>query len=151
MTGERSTEYLLGLLHELRRLPKESEWVEFKVNNTKPDDIGERFSALSNSAALLGKSSAYLVWGIEDGTHRGVGTTFAPGSAKVGNEELENWLLRLMTPQVDFRFHELAVDGRSVVIAEIDPAFRQPVQFKGQEYIRVGSYTKPLKDYPEKA
>ena len=34
---------------------------------------------------------------------------------------------------------------------EIERAFRQPVQFRGQEYVRVGSYNKKLKDFPEKA
>lgn len=33
---------------------------------------------------------------------------------------------------------------------EIGAAFRHPVQFKGMEYIRVGSYKKKLKDFPEK-
>ena len=33
---------------------------------------------------------------------------------------------------------------------EIGAAFRHPVQFKGTEFIRVGSYKKKLKDFPEK-
>ncbi|MYK11807.1 MAG: hypothetical protein F4041_19485 [Acidobacteriia bacterium] len=34
---------------------------------------------------------------------------------------------------------------------EIERAFRQPVQFRGQEYIRVSSYKKKLKDFPQSA
>jgi len=49
------------LLQELSRLPKETEWVEFKHNNDDPQMIGEYISALANSAALLGKQSAYVV------------------------------------------------------------------------------------------
>ena len=30
MNGWRTTQYLRGLLHELRALPRETEWVEFK-------------------------------------------------------------------------------------------------------------------------
>ena len=37
-----------------------------------------------------------------------------------------------------------------VVLAEIARAARHPVRFAGQEYIRVGSYKKKLKDFPEK-
>jgi predicted HTH transcriptional regulator len=37
-----------------------------------------------------------------------------------------------------------------VVILEIPRATHNPVQFQGQEFIRVGSYKKKLKDYPEK-
>ncbi|MBI4774850.1 MAG: hypothetical protein HY788_11845 [Deltaproteobacteria bacterium] len=32
---------LLGILIELRKLPRETEWVEFKHNNAEPDEIGE--------------------------------------------------------------------------------------------------------------
>ena len=52
----------------LRSVPRESEWVEFKLANDDPKTIGEYVSALSNSAALLGKEGAYLVWGIDDAT-----------------------------------------------------------------------------------
>jgi len=38
----------------------------------------------------------------------------------------------------------------SVVLLEIERAFRHPVQFQGQEFIRVGSYKKRLKDFPER-
>ena len=79
-----------------------------------------------------------------------VGTSFNPGAEKVGNEQLENWLLRLLAPKIHFRFFEVSVDGHSVVLLEIERAFRHPVRFHGQEYIRVGSYKKKLKDFPEK-
>lgn len=36
------------------------------------------------------------------------------------------------------------------MLLEIGRAFRHPVQFRGVEYIRVGSYKKKLKEYPEK-
>lgn len=39
------------VLEELRALSAETEWVEFKVNNTNPEEIGEYLSALSNTAA----------------------------------------------------------------------------------------------------
>ncbi len=54
------------LIDELRALPQESEWVEFKVDNTNPQIIGEYVSALSNSANLENREYAYLVFGIED-------------------------------------------------------------------------------------
>jgi predicted HTH transcriptional regulator len=150
MTTVRSVEYLTSLVNELRKLPKETEWVEFKVNDAEPQETGEYLSALSNAAALHGKAFAYLVWGVEDGTHELVGTTFDPATAKVGNEELENWLLRLLSPRIDFHFHSFETDGKRVVLLEIGQAFRHPVAFQGAEWIRVGSYKKRLKEYPEK-
>lgn len=41
----------VALVDELRALPAEAPWVEFKGNNTDPDMIGKRCSALSNAAA----------------------------------------------------------------------------------------------------
>lgn len=141
---------LVSLVRELARLPKETEWVEFKVNNDDLKEIGEYISALANAATLAGKAKAYLVWGIEDASHTIVGTQFSPSTAKQGNEELENWLLRLLEPRISFQFFELTVDDVPVVLLEIPSATNQPVRFQGQDFIRVGSYKKPLKDYPEK-
>ena len=73
---------LQHLADELIKLPKENEWVEFKTNNKDPKMIGEDISALSNSAALLGKVSAYMVWGVEDVNHKIVGTDFKPSATK---------------------------------------------------------------------
>jgi len=150
MTTDRSLDYLVSLVNELRKLPRETEWVEFKVNDAEPKETGEYLSALSNAAALCGKAFSYLVWGVADGDHHLAGTTFDPGTAKVGNEEIENWLLRLLSPRIDFNFHAFESEGKRIVLLEIGQAFRQPVAFQANEWIRVGSYKKKLKDYPEK-
>lgn len=150
MTVDRPVEYIVGLIHELLNLPKETEWVEFKHNNDNPDEIGEYISALSNSATLLGKVNAYMVWGIDSQSHAVLGTTFRPATCKVGNEELENWLLHLLAPKINFRFHEVSIEDKPVVLLEIGAAYRHPVQFKTIEFIRVGSYKKKLKDHPER-
>ncbi len=151
MTIDRPADYLVSLVQELCGLRRETEWVEFKANRRKPEEVGEYISALANSAALAGKAFAYMVWGVSDQDHAVVGTDFDPSAAKVGNEVLESWILRLLEPRIHFRFFRIVVDGHSVVVLEIERAFRQPVQFRGQEYIRVGSYKKKLKDFPEKA
>ncbi len=150
MTVDRDIDYLISLVHELRKLPTETEWVEFKHNNSNSEEIGEYISALANSAAFNGKANAYLLWGIDDDTHDIVETSFSPFTSKVGNEELENWLLRLLEPKIHFRFYEFEVDFKKVVLLEIGRAFRHPVRFKNQEFIRVGSYKKKLKDFSEK-
>ncbi len=150
MTLTRSPEYLRSLLQELITLPQEAEWVEFKHNNANPEMIGEYISALANSAVLLGKVNAYLVWGIDNTSHDVIGTIFQPAATKVGDEELENWLLRLLSPKINFHFFKFTIDEKSVVLLEIGAAFRHPVRFMNQEFIRVGSYKKKLKEHPEK-
>lgn len=150
MTTDRNAEYLVGLVRELWKLPHETEWVEFKVNNSDPQEIGEYVSALANAAALNGKGFAYLVWGVENQAHSIVGTNFSPAGTKKGNEPLETWLLRLLTPKIDFRFHEFPVDGMPVVLLEIGRAFRHPVRFKADEFIRIGTVKRPLKEAPDR-
>lgn len=150
MTPTRNIEYLIGLVRELCKLPRETGWVEFKRDNVNPGEIGEYLSALANSAALNRKANAYMVWGIDNDTHEVVGTSFSPSQEKVGNEELENWLLHLLSPKIHFRFDEFSIDKKPIVLLEIGSAFRHPVQFRNVEYVRVGSYKKRLKDIPEK-
>jgi len=142
--------YWQGLVHELRGLPHETGWLEFKTNDAEPRQIGEYISALANSAALHGKAHGYLVWGVHDTDHAVVGTSFVPTKSRVGAEELESWLLRQLSPKLGFRFVSVTVDDKSVVVLEIDRAFRHPVQFEGAEFIRIGSYKKRLKDFQEK-
>jgi ATP-dependent DNA helicase RecG len=141
---------LSALLIELLSQSQETEWFEFKHNNENPETIGEGISALANSAALHGRETAYMVWGVEDGTHNVVGTAFKPKRAKKGNEELENWLMRSLHPQVNFKIHEFRHGGKPVVLFEIPRATHAPVRFGSEPFIRVGSLKKKLKDYPTK-
>ena len=150
MTGHHDSEYLISLVHELCNLLHETEWVEFKSNYNDPQDIGEYISALSNGAALNDKSAAYLVWGIEDGTHAIVGTNFSLHNEKKGNEPLENWLTRGLNPQTNFHYYEFEVEGKSIALMEIDSASHRPVAFINEEFIRVGSVKKKLREHPEK-
>ena len=151
MTLERPLDYLHSLLKELTKLPNETEWVEFKHNNDDPQMIGEYISALANSAALVGKQSAYMVWGVENETHEIIGTEFQPSKARNKQQELESWLLQKTAPKIHFRFYEFeAHNVKSVVVLEIQAASHTPVQFDGTEFIRVGSYKKKLREFQEK-
>ena len=138
------------LLTNLCRLQGEREWVEFKENNESPDMIGQTVSALSNGARLRNEPFAYFVWGVHDGSHEIVGTTFRSAEARKGNEALEHWLVRMLTPRLDLRFYSFEIGGKAVVLLEIPAALHTPVQFSGTEYLRVGSLNKLLKEYPEK-
>ena len=144
-----SSERLLARIRDLAALPQETEWVEFKENNEDPEEIGEYLSALANAAALLGKPQSYLIWGVNDATHDLVGTTFRPRTRKVKGQELENWLIIHLHPQIHFRIHEADETGKHFVLFEIPAAAHTPVRFKDTEYIRVGSYKKKLRDHAE--
>lgn len=143
-------EQLEKLIKNLVSLPSETETVEFKENKFSEDDIGKRISALSNSANLHDIKNAFLVFGIQDSTHNIVGTDFSPRNEKIGNDQLEFWLSKMINPRVDFRIHEFEYKTKTVVIFEIPPAINQPVKYNNVAYIRVGSTTPKLIDYPEK-
>ena len=141
---------LSALLIELLSLPSETEWVEWKHNNDHPAMIAERISALANSAALHGRDFGYIVWGVDDGTKNVVGTAFRPRQSKQGNEDLENWLMRSQHPQVNFQMHEWNHHGVPMVLFQIPRASHAPVRFGGEEFVRIGSQTRKLKEYTEK-
>jgi ATP-dependent DNA helicase RecG len=141
---------LTRLLSELLTLGRETEWVEYKVNNSNPQEIGEYIAALSNSACYHDREKAYLVYGVEDATFQVVGTQFKPYQEKIGSQELENWLATQLSPAIDFTINEVMFSGKQVVVFIIDATRQMPVSFKGKAFIRIGSYKKSLDDHPER-
>ncbi|MFN0074265.1 MAG: ATP-binding protein, partial [Chloroflexota bacterium] len=149
--GNAGDNHIIDIIGELRRLPTEQTWVEFKVGNTNPEDIGQYISALSNAAALENRPTAYVIWGIEDSKHDVVGTGFRPLKVKKGNQELRNWLLQGLSPRIEFQFYEVEYECKPVVLLEIRRAVANPTQFQKIEYIRVGSHRQRLSDHPQLA
>jgi len=139
--------YYEELVRKMISFPSEVGIIEFKENNSQPKEIGEYISALANAAALSEQSQAYMVWGITDGKHEIVGTQFYPFSAKgKGNEDLIPHITKFLSPRVYFSFHDLEIDGKHIVLLEIDKALSQPVKYKNEIFIRVGNYKKPIRE-----
>ena len=143
----REPEYLRALVRELCKLPSESEWVEFKANNTNPQTIGKNIAALSNGAVLNGKSFGYIVWGVSNDTHEIVGTKFTTESNNRGPHQPA--IRASISDNCDFRFNAVEVENKRVVVLEITPARMFPTKFKREGYVRVGSATKLLRDVPQ--
>ena len=147
-------ENLERLVNHLRSLPSETDWFEFKHNNYDSDMIGQDISALANGAAYAEKTCAYMIWGIDDETHKVVGTEHDQYTLKVGNQEIESWLRNLVSKNAEFEFHSTTMkddemNDKRIVVLKIYKATSQTVTFKKVDYIRVGSYTKKLSDYPQ--
>lgn len=142
---------LRKLIDTLRAETHETEWLEFKQNNDHPQLIGEYLSALSNTACLRDRPHGYLVYGIDDSSHDVVGTAFKPHETKgKGNEGLEPWLARQLSPHIDFRIFEYDYDGKLVVLFRVDATVNTPVKFSGDAFVRVGEHKHSLKKHPEK-
>lgn len=138
-----------SIVEEARKYLYEQPWIEFKHNNCDPQEIGEYVSALSNTAALFNQEHAFLIWGIDDKTHEIIGTTFIPQESKVGNQGLELWISTQLDPKIQFYFHTTEIEGYPIVLLEISRAHSAPVKFRGVDYIRIDSYKKKLKDFPD--
>lgn len=137
------------LLDRLLAQTDEHEWLEFK-HNDDPHTIGEYISALANAAALDGEPCGYMVWGIEDGTRRVLGTAFKPGTAKIGAQLLDMWLHQYLRPKLDFRFNAFDYQGQPVVLLRVPAAVAQPVSFHEVEYIRIHSAKVKLASHADK-
>jgi ATP-dependent DNA helicase RecG len=141
---------VLALIDDLRALPAESTWVEFKENNADPQNIGRLISALANSARMADQHFAYVIWGIRDSDHAVVGTTFEPSSQMQQGQPLEFWLAQRLQPSVDFSFKIIDHGGSRLVLLEIPAAATSPVEFDRTAHLRIGSATPRLSDHPER-
>ena len=140
------------LIDALTAKPKETEWIEFKRNFHSKEEIGERISALSNSAYLCNMPFGYIVFGVDDKTHYIIGTDLYGKQKMVGNEELESWLSTRLNPRIDFEIiDDFDYENKGhICIFKIPATTNQPVSFLHEKYIRVGGITRKLKDYPAK-
>ncbi|MGA0594105.1 ATP-binding protein [Enterovirga sp. CN4-39] len=138
------------LLASLCAEPRESEWLEFKLNRFVPEDVGRYVSGLANSAMLAGQERAYLIFGVEDDTHEVVGTQVRLKEEKVGEQLFEQWLSRLLEPRINLEFVAFEHEGRLVEMIAIDPGYIRPVRFKSEPFVRVNSVQQPLRDFPER-
>ena len=144
---------LLETLATLRQLPREKGSVEFKSNRNEPEEIGRYIAGLANTAALQGNERGWMVWGVEDGTHRVTGTDFNPFTQKVkagSNQALTIWLQVMTQPRADFEFHEVQHPEGRVVMLEIHPARSAPVAFQHVRWIRIDSHLVKLGEHPDK-
>ncbi len=138
-----------NIVQNLLDYPREQEWFEFKANWFEPNGLGEYISALSNAAAFHGQDFGYLVWGIDNDTHAIIGTTFEPNS-DVKREPLKHYLVRQLTPDTIFSFHEQIMEGKHVVLLEIAAAKKVPTAFMNIRYFRIGSSKVVLTKYPDR-
>ena len=105
---------------------------------------------MSNSARIEGRDCAYLVWGIDDETHAILGTDFNPDTKKIGGQVLALWLANSLQPSIAFSFRIVLHPAGRLVLLEIPAATGAPVAFNSAPYIRIGSATPKLTEYPQR-
>jgi ATP-dependent DNA helicase RecG len=146
-----------ALLNQLVGKPSELEWLEFKENYWDLEQIGKNCSALSNSAMLLGEPRAFIVYGVNNDTHKMVGTSIRlkrkkgkVAKGKTSSENFENWINRVLVPRINIGIYDFECKGKQFAIIELEPTYQSPVTYDGTPYVRIGENTHRLDRYPEK-
>lgn len=142
-------EKYISIVNSLIIRKSEEEWYEFKENWFEPYEIGAYISSLSNAASLHGKEYAYLVWGVQNGTHKIVGTNI-DYQIDYKKEPFQHYLARQVSPSIGFLFKDIEIEGKRVVVLEIPAAIKVPTTFDGVRYIRIGSSKESVAKYPER-
>ena len=140
----------IALIENLRALPAETVWAEFKQDNADPQLIGKLISALANSARIADKETAYLVWGIRNSDHAVTGTAFEPASAKRDRQPLEHWLTQRLRPDIAFSFETVQHPAGRLILLTIPSAATAPIEFNRTAFVRVGEATPRLADHPDR-
>lgn len=137
-------------LDELRSMPAETEWLEFKEAKTRfdTDDLGRYITALSNEANLCGRDAGWLIFGVKDnidaitGTRPIVGSSYATSASDLN--ELKRQVYSFTAPALGLP-DPVAVErpecpaGTRILMWRIPPASPgMPVAWKGHYYGRAG-------------
>lgn len=135
-----SQEQLVEKLTQFRRMPSETEWLEFKEakNDFHFNDLGEYFSSLSNEANLRGQHSAWLIFGIKDKLPREIiSTNYRKDPAKLQGLKHE---ISQQTNGLTFQeIYELNLPEGRVLMFQIPAApAGMPTSWKGHFYGRAG-------------
>lgn len=141
---------ILDIFNECKTYNDEQEWFEFKLNHVNQDNLGEYISALSNSAAILGKDFSYIFFGVNDKTHEIKGTTFNQNVSVNGNEPLQHYIARQLIPSIAFYFKEFIYNEKRILALVFPAAKTIPTAFKNTRYIRIGSSKEDIKKFPER-
>ena len=148
---DKNEKYTELLKEQIATLKKENRFLEFKSNYQDCNRLGKYISALSNGACLDHQDFAYLYFGVEDGTLLVKGTTFDISKQKAeGNQSLEIYLRRLVSPKITFEIDEFQYEGKlKIVVFVIPAAVKEPTCYMGKPYIRVDSHVTELTPYTD--
>lgn len=141
---------MVAKLREFMLLPAETEWIEFKEAKSSYgfEKTGKYFSALSNEANLNGKAAGWLIFGVSDKLPRKI-VSSNYRLTHPGLDRLKEEIAKHTNHQTTFvAIHELALDGKRVVMFEIPPATRGiPTTWHGIAYGRIHESLDPLALY----
>jgi len=139
-------EQIKRLLVDLRSMPSENEWLEFKEakESFHSDRLGKYFSAISNEANLKKKPFGWLIFGVRDKDREITGTSYRSDGASLDN--LKHEISLHTAGRLTFiEIYELNYPEGRVIMFQIPSAPRGiPTTWKGHFYGRDGESIVPL-------
>jgi ATP-dependent DNA helicase RecG len=148
---DKNEKYTELLKEQIATLKKENRFLEFKSNYQDYNRLGKYISALSNGACLDHQDFGYLYFGVEDETLQVKGTTFDISKQKAeGNQSLEIYLRRMVSPKITFKIEEFLFEGNlRIVVFVIPAAVKEPTCYMNKPYIRIDSHVTELTPYTD--
>ena len=139
----KSIDELNEILDELL-LNYENECVEFKKaeNNFDIDNLGKYFSALANEANLKNKQYSWIVFGVDDKTHKLINSNFYSDNNfnRVKKQISDN-----TTDNITFiEIYSFYKEDKRVIMFQVPAASGTPINWKGFPYGRSGESLVPL-------
>ena len=124
----------------------ENEYVEYKEakNNFDFNELGKYFSDISTGGNLVNKQYAWLVFGIEDKTHKLVDTNYRRNGNLNG---LKKDITQSTNDNMTFLdIYDFEINGKRVVMFKIPAAIGIPTTWKGIAYDRNNESLVPLNE-----
>lgn len=139
----KNNDELNKILDELL-LSGENECVEFKKakNNFDVDTLGKYFSALGNEANLKNRQYSWIVFGVDDKTHKLTNSRFCSDNNfnKIKKQISDN-----TTDNISFiEIYAFIRDNKRVIMFQVPAASGVPISWKGFAYGRDGETLRPL-------
>ncbi len=107
------------------------------------EDLGKYVCAMANTAAVKRAPYIYAFWGIDEITKSLTDTIFdLPNLQEIANH---------LSANADFFIQKLVIEGKRVVVLEVQRAYRNTIQYDGIEYIISGNTLKNLNNLSEDA
>lgn len=105
------------------------------------EQLGECICGLANLALYKKIPYAYALWGVSPAERKITGTLFVPPK--------QSTLAAELPIKAVYAVLGMEIDGKSVVVLEVQSAVNTTMQYKGTEYIFDNNELKPLRDFPE--
>lgn len=135
-----------SILHKLRGLSTETEWMEFKpTSGIDIHKLGCYFSALCNESRLHHQECGWLIIGVDDKTHAIVGTNYKDTPESLDKLKLE--ITQDTTNGIGFlSVYEIFESDKRVLMFAVPPApYGMPIAWRNKFYGRDGSSLGDLK------